>query len=395
MELEKSTIMFDNTEKAFAHKSTGELKFTSFIFKMMQNPNLVSIGTGATLLALKLHLPIEWLIKRTIFKQFCGGTTIQGCTEAYEMLRANNIEAILDYSVEGQESEATFDFVESELLRLIENAKKHAKIPTTCLKVTGLARLALLEKVNADLELSTDEKAEYNRVVKRLDNICKKAHSLEVKIYIDAEETWIQDAIDRLAEVMMVNYNKEKAVVFTTLQLYRHDRLSYLKDLIARGQSQGYKLGVKLVRGAYMEKEGERAAKEGRPTPIQPNKQATDDDYNAALKIVVKNINSTELCAGSHNEKSAQTLCDLIEEHALEKNDPRIFFSQLFGMSDNISFILASQNYNVSKYLPYGPVRDTMPYLIRRAEENTSVAGQMGKELELVLREIARRSSKN
>ena len=388
----KQFITFDNTEKAFAHKSKSELAFTRFIFKMMQNETLVDLSTSLTLLALKLHLPIQWIIKRTIFKQFCGGATIQDCTENYEMLRANHIEAILDYSVEGQEDEKTFDFVRDELLRLIDNAKKHARIPTTCLKVTGLARFAILEKVNADKELNHQEKAEYNRVISRLDAICKKAFDNDVKIYIDAEETWIQDAIDRLAEVMMQKYNQEKAIVFTTLQMYRHDRLAYLNSLIEKSKNQGFILGIKQVRGAYMEKERDRAKEKKYPSPIQPDKTSTDRDYNKGLEIMLANMDRVEICAGTHNEKSASYLAELMAKHGLENNDPRIFFSQLFGMSDNISFILADLGYNVSKYLPYGPVKDTMPYLIRRAQENTSVAGQMGKELSLVIKELERRN---
>lgn len=388
----KQFITFDNTEKAFAHKSKSELAFTRFIFKMMQNETLVDLSTSLTLLALKLHLPIQWIIKRTIFKQFCGGTTIQDCTENYEMLRANHIEAILDYSVEGQEDEKTFDFVRDELLRLIDNAKKHARIPTTCLKVTGLARFAILEKVNADKELNSQEKAEYNRVISRLDVICKKGFDNDVKIYIDAEETWIQDAIDRLAEVMMQKYNQEKAIVFTTLQMYRHDRLAYLNSLIEKSQKQGFILGIKQVRGAYMEKERDRAKDKKYPSPIQPDKASTDRDYNMGLEIMLANMDRVEICAGTHNEKSASYLAELMAKHGLENNDSRIFFSQLFGMSDNISFILADMGYNVSKYLPYGPVKDTMPYLIRRAQENTSVAGQMGKELSLVIKELERRN---
>lgn len=360
---------------------------------MMKNPSLVKVSTQATLIALKLHLPIEWIIKRSIFKQFCGGTTIKDCTQAYEMLRANNIEAILDYSVEGQEAEETFDHVRDELLQLIDNAKKHAAVPTTCLKVTGLARFALLEKVNDQNDLTDSEKLEYNRVIQRLDQICTKAHDLGVKIYIDAEETWIQDAIDRLAEVMMQKYNKDNAIVYTTLQMYRHDRLAYLDELIKKARSNDFKLGIKQVRGAYMEKERERAKEKGYPSPIQADKASTDRDYDAGLEKMIESIDLIEICAGTHNEKSSALLCELMHKQGLKNNDSRIFFSQLFGMSDNISFILAKRGYNVSKYLPYGPVRDTMPYLIRRAEENTSVAGQMGKELSLVSKELKRRSN--
>jgi proline dehydrogenase len=386
-------VDFGNTEVAFKHKSTGELRFTKFIFQLLGSPSLTRAMTSLTLLALKLHIPISWGVKPTIFKQFCGGTSIKDSLETYDLLRSNNIEAILDYSVEGQESEKSFEHVKNELLRLIDNAKTHSKVPTTCLKVTGLARFALLQKVTEGKDLNEKEKQEYNRVIERLNEICKKAHDNSVKIYIDAEESWIQIAIDRLAEVMMAKYNGQKAIVYTTLQMYRHDKLNYLEQLIEKSKKEGFVLGVKLVRGAYLEKENERAKKHNYPTPMQPNKESTDRDYNKALELVIENIDYVEVCAGTHNEKSAQLLVSLLEKKGLPSNHPHVFFSQLFGMSDNISFNLAHEGYNVSKYLPYGPVKDTIPYLIRRAEENTSVAGQMGKELSLVVKELNRRKN--
>lgn len=386
-------VDFGNTEVAFKHKSTGDLKFTKLIFQLLGNPSLNNTMTSLTLSALKLGLPITWGVKPTIFKQFCGGTSINDSRKTYQLLADNGIEAILDYSVEGQENEASFERVKNELLRLIENAKKHSKVPTTCLKVTGLGKFDVLQKVTENHELSNQDKLAYNQLVERLDTICKKAHELGVKLYIDAEESWIQIAIDRMAEVMMVKYNRKNAIVYTTLQMYRHDKLAYLKELIEKSKKENFVLGVKIVRGAYIEKENERAHKMGYPTPIQPNKESTDKDYNLALKEIVENIDNVELCAGTHNEKSSGYLVQLLEEKGYDNNHPNIFFSQLFGMSDNISFNLAHNGYNVSKYLPYGPVKDTVPYLIRRAEENTSVAGQMGKELSLVVKEIKRRKA--
>jgi proline dehydrogenase len=386
-------VDFNNTEIAFKHKSNGELRFTKLIFSLLGSPSMTSAMTSLTLFALKLGLPLSWAVKPTIFKQFCGGTSIDDSRKTYELLSSNGIESILDYSVEGQENETSFEHVKSELLKLIENAKQHSKVPTTCLKVTGLARFALLQKVSEGQELKQDEKLEYNRVVERLNTICAKAHELGVKIYIDAEESWIQIAIDRLAEVMMKKYNGDKAIVYTTLQLYRHDKLAYLKELILKSKQEKFVLGVKLVRGAYLEKENERAKKHNYPTPMQPNKESTDRDYNQALTEVVNNIDHVELCAGSHNDKSAMHLVSLLSAKGLVADHPHVFFSQLYGMSDNISFNLAHANYNVSKYLPYGPVKDTIPYLIRRAEENTSVAGQMGKELSLVVEELKRRNA--
>jgi len=384
---------FSNTEVAFKAKSSGELKFTSLIFKMMGSPGLVNSLTGLTTFALKIHLPIQWIIKKTIFKQFCGGEKIQECSSTYESLRKNNIEAILDYSVEGQSKEADFDKVRDELLQLVSNAKKHAKVPTTCMKVTGIASFSILEKVSANTELKEIEKQEYNRVIQRLEAICAKAFENGVKIYIDAEETWIQVAIDRLAEVMMQKYNGKEAIVYTTLQMYRHDRLNYLQVLIEKAINHNFFLGVKIVRGAYLEKENERANQKEYNTPMQPSKLSTDNDYNAALKLIMNNIQKVELCAGTHNEESAKLLCELMQEKGLDNSYKGIFFSQLYGMSDNISFNLAHAGYNVSKYLPYGPVRDTLPYLIRRARENTSIAGQMGRELTLITSELSRRKN--
>ncbi|MGB0402578.1 MAG: proline dehydrogenase family protein [Salibacteraceae bacterium] len=386
-------VDFNNTELGFKHKSNGELKFTKLILQMLGNSSLTNVMTGLTGIALNLKLPIAWAVKPTIFKQFCGGTSIQDSEKTFKMLASHGIEAILDYSVEGKENEKSFDDTQAELLKLIENAKQFSKVPTTCLKVTGLGRFGVFQKVSENAKLNQAEKLEYNKIIQRLDSICKKANNLGVKIYIDAEESWIQIAIDRLAEVMMRKYNKEKAIVYTTLQLYRHDKVAYLNDLIGMARGEKFILGVKLVRGAYMEKENERADKLGYPTPIQPDKTSCDNDYNKALSIVVDNIDVVEVCAGSHNENSAYHLISIMKEKDLDNNHPNIFFSQLYGMSDNISYNLAHAGYNVSKYLPYGPVIDTVPYLIRRAEENTSVAGQMGKELKLVVQELTRRKS--
>ncbi len=384
---------FDNTEIAFKAKTNGELRFAHFIFKILQNPALVSVLTSLTTFALKIHLPIEWAIKLTIFKQFCGGEKIKDCEGVYQLLRSNNIEAILDYSVEGQTKEEEFDHVRDELIRLVENATKNARVPTTCMKVTGIGRHEIFEAVSADKDLNEEQKLEYTRVINRLEAICRKAHELGVKIYIDAEESWIQKAIDRLTEVMMQKFNQQSAIVYITLQMYRHDRLSYMKELIEKTNKNNFKLGVKIVRGAYLEKENTRAEELDYLTPMQPTKMATDNDYNAAIKLAIENISVTEICAGTHNEQSILMLCNLMHENGIENNHPSIFFSQLFGMSDNISYNLAHNDYNVSKYLPYGPVRDTVPYLIRRAEENTSIAGQMGRELTLITKELKRRNS--
>lgn len=361
----------------------------------MGNATLVKLFSSLTLLALKLGFPIAYFIKKTIFKQFCGGESLEASQAAVAMLRKNNVEAILDYSVEGKNSEEAFEKTKKELIRLIENAKRFSKDPTTCMKITGLGRFELLEKITEHPEsLSEREMLEWSGVESRVEEICQAAHDLDVRIYIDAEDSWIQGAIDKLAEKMMRKFNGKRAIVFTTAQLYRHDRLAYVTMLIRDAAVRNYKLGVKLVRGAYMEKENERARSMGYPSPIQASKAATDSDYNACLKLVLDHIEHVELCAGTHNEDSCLYLVDLMKEHGLANNHPHIYFSQLFGMSDNISYNLSAFQYNVSKYLPYGPVKETVPYLIRRAEENTSIAGQMGKELRLVLEEKKRRKSK-
>jgi proline dehydrogenase len=382
---------FGNTEIAFRHKNDSALKRTRFVFSMMQDPFIVKLSTKLTLFALKWHLPIDGILKRTIFWQFCGGESMQECTNTYAMLREKGVEGILDYSVEGQENEATFDAVRDEISRLIDNAKTYARIPITCLKMTGIARFNLLQKVSEKKTLTDAENAEFIRIQGRLDHLCGKAAKQGVTFYIDAEETWIQPAIDNLTEGMMATYNREKPIIFSTIQMYRHDRLAYLDNLIQKARKEGWKVGMKIVRGAYLEKENERAQQLGYPTPMQPNKAATDRDYNAAVRLCVENIEDTAVCAGTHNEASCLLLAELLDEKRINKEHPHVFFSQLYGMSDNITFNLAALNYNVSKYLPYGPVRYTMPYLIRRAEENTAVAGQVGKELLLVNREIERR----
>lgn len=384
-------INFNDTTKAFAHKTNAELKFSYWVFKLMNNPTIVNVSSELALLALKLRLPIAGITKATVFKQFCGGETVTESKQVIAKLAEANVGAILDYSAEGGESEKEFDHTCSEIIKTIDIAAETPSIPVACMKVTGIARFGLLEKLNAKSDLSEKEKLESQKVIERLNKICTHAFNKNIPIYIDAEDYCIQDAIDQMAESMMMKFNQSKAIVFTTLQMYRWDRIEYLNKLIAKARANNIKLGIKFVRGAYMEKENERAKKGGYPTPIQPNKQATDNDYNKALEISVKNIDIVEICAGTHNENSSNYLTELMEQNNLAHNDARIYFSQLFGMSDHISFNLAAYNYNVSKYLPYGPVKTAIPYLIRRAQENTSIAGQMGKELRLILEEKKKR----
>lgn len=384
-------LSFDNTEKAFAAKSDKDLKRAYLLFKMVSRPFFVNVGKALTVFAFKLHLPIKGLVKKTIFKQFCGGENIDECKTRVEELGKSGIGTILDYSVEGKHSEEDLDKTAAEIISTTKIAKGNPLIPFCVFKVTGVARFELLEKVSAENELSEEEKKEYLRVVQRVDSICRNAYEADTPVFIDAEESWIQHAIDHLANTMMAKYNKQKAIVFNTVQLYRHDRLEFTKASCEKAKQNGFKLGLKLVRGAYMEKERDRAAEMNYPSPIQTDKESTDHDYNAALEFCLKNIDTVSICAGSHNEESALFLAGLLEKNNISKNDKRIYFAQLLGMSDHISFNLSADSYNVAKYVPYGPVKEVLPYLIRRAQENTSVKGQTGRELSLIIKERKRR----
>lgn len=387
-------LSFDNTQVAFSSKSDTDLNRSYWLFKMVGNPKFVDFGKSMTDFALKINFPIKWAIKPTIFKQFCGGESIEECNETIQALAKFHIGTILDYSIEGKEEESDFDATMRETIATIERAKGDKNIPFSVFKVTGLARFDLLNKVNENASLSDAEKAEFERVKNRVDAICKRGHELGVPVFIDAEESWIQDTIDMLADEMMEKYNKQKPLIYNTFQLYRHDRLDFLKSSLLKAKEKGFYLGAKLVRGAYMEKERERASQNGYPSPINPTKEATDEMYNNALKFCVENIDRIAICAGSHNEKSAMYLADLMLLREVPKNHPHIYFSQLLGMSDHISYNLSHEGYNVAKYVPYGPVKEVIPYLIRRAQENTSVEGQTGRELNLIMKEKQRRQKK-
>ncbi len=356
---------------------------------------MVSFGKSATNFAIKTHLPIKGIIKKTIFKQFCGGETINECDPTIQTLGKFGVGTILDYSVEGKTTVEDFDYTVKEIVATIEKAKGNPMIPFAVFKVTGISRFGILEKAN-DLStpLSDAEQKEFQEVQHRVDIICKKGFENNVPVFIDAEETWIQESIDRIAVEMMKKYNKEKAIVFNTAQMYRHDRYDYLVKEIEVARQGNYHLGIKLVRGAYMEKERKRAEEKGYPSPIQPDKAASDRDFNKALELIVDNIDVMALCAGTHNEESSLYLTQLIEKKGLKKDDNRLFFAQLLGMSDHISYNLAHDSYKVAKYVPYGPIKEVLPYLLRRADENTSVAGQTSRELSLLIRERKRRSGK-
>ena len=383
--------IFNNTEVAFSLKSDTELERAYFLFKLIESQPLVKIGTAVTNFALKAHLPVEGLIRSTVFDHFCGGVNEHDCLSVVDKMYTKGVSSVLDYSVEGKEEEAQFDAALEMILKTVDFAKERMAIPFAVFKPTGFGRIALYEKVGSGAELNEKEKEEWNRVVARFDKVCKIAHDKDVALLIDAEESWMQDAADDLVEEMMRKYNKQRAIVFNTLQMYRWDRLDYLKNLHDRANEDGFFIGMKIVRGAYMEKENARAEDKGYKSPICINKEATDKNYDAAIDYMIDNIDKMYIFAGTHNENSSYRLMQLCNEKGINKNDNRIFFGQLYGMSDNISYNLAEQGYNVAKYLPFGPVRDVMPYLIRRAEENTSVAGQTSRELDLIKKERSRR----
>lgn len=388
-------ISFDNTEIAFKYKTDKELKQAYRLFKLVGKPWLVQVGKKMVPFAFRFHLPISGIIRSTIFKQFCGGENIDDCDATIQKLFSYNVGTILDYSVEGQEKEEDFEKTKAEIIQTILKAKDNREaIPFAVFKMTGLARKALLEKANDEnTELTAEEKDELFRIIQRVDAICKTAHDNQVPLFIDAEETWIQDTMDRIVISMMAKYNKERCLVYNTVQLYRHDRIEFMKKGIQDAKEKGYHYGLKFVRGAYMERERERAQEMNYPDPIQPDKASCDRDFNLAIQLLMDNIDFCSICCGTHNEESSQFLTQLIKEKGLEKNDKRIYFAQLLGMSDHISFNLAHEGYNVTKYVPYGPIKKVMPYLLRRADENTSVAGQTGRELNLISKEWARRKN--
>lgn len=384
-------IDFENTEVAFSYRSDAELKRAYYMFKMLGYPSLVSLGKKVLVPAIEFGLPLQGLVRATVFKQFCGGETVEESNDVIERIKAYGVKAILDYSVEGNANEIEFEKTTEKLLKTIKAAEIQDAIPFAVFKVTGICRHELLEKKSSGLALNKEENEEWNRVRERVTKICAAGAIKGFPVMIDAEESWIQAGIDELAEEMMARFNTEKALIYNTVQMYRHDRLQYLKDVYERSLEQKYFLGIKVVRGAYMEKERERAQELGYPSPIQPDKASSDRDYNAAIDFIVSHIDRINLVAGTHNEFSSSYLVNLMEEKQIVANDPRIYFSQLFGMSDNLSFNLAHYGYNVVKYLPFGPVKEVLPYLIRRAEENTSVKGQTGRELQLIVDELDRR----
>lgn len=388
------SLSFNNTQIAFAHLSNMQLRKSFYLFKIMNNNYLVNVGTSLTNMALAFRLPISPFIRPTFFNHFCGGETLDDSKDNIAALGKYNVKTLLDYSVEGKETDTDFDHSLQQLLAGVAFAQNNMHVPVVVAKITGMARLGLLEQYHAGETLQPKQQKQWVRLRERLHTLCKAAQQANVILYFDAEESWIQIALDDLISEMMRTYNREKAIVYNTVQLYRHDRLAYLKVAHKTAQKEGYFLGVKLVRGAYMEKERQRAKDKGYPSPIQPDKAASDHDFDAALSYCIDHIEDIAFCCASHNEVSNLYLCELMQNHNIPPQHPHIWFAQLYGMSDNLSFNLAHEGYNVGKYLPYGPLHDVMPYLIRRAQENTSVAGQMSRQLQLLQKEMIRRGLK-
>lgn len=386
-------VSFEDTSIAFSSQSNAKLRKTYWLFSLMNRGWLVNLGTFFIKLALRLKLPIKFLIKNTIFEQFCGGEDIRDCESTIQNLHKAHVGTILDYSVEGEDTEKSFDETTLEVLRTIERASESQDIPFSVFKVTGIASTELLEAVQIGDSLNKEQKAEFDRVLKRMDTLCRRAYERNVRIFIDAEESWIQDTIDTLAYDMMHRYNHERPVIYNTYQMYRWESLDHLRRDTAEAQAKGYYLGVKLVRGAYLEKERLRAHEEEYQDPIQATKEDTDHAFNQAIDYCLEHRSTISICLGTHNEYSCEYCVQQMKQMGIQPNDSHIYFAQLLGMSDNISYNLANAGYNVAKYVPYGPVDTVMPYLFRRAEENKSIAGQSSREFNLVSDELKRRKS--
>lgn len=388
-----SQIQFDNTQVAFSYKSDAELRKANLIFTLVNHPSIASIATGLVKASLALKLPVKGVIKKTVFDHFCGGETIAKCKENIRHLAEYNVGTILDYSVEGAKTEEGFDHTCQEILKTFEAAKGNEHIPFCVFKITGMADAALLEKIQNGDKLQDEEYKAFDRVKQRVDAICAKAYEYQVPVLMDAEESWIQNPVDKLSYEMMRKYNKANAIVFNTFQMYRKDMLTNLKHAFHEAAMHDYFLGVKMVRGAYMEQERARAEDLGYADPICETKEATDDSFNKGLAFCIDQKQRITLMCGSHNEYSNRYLTVLMQKHGMLPDDKRVWFAQLLGMSDNISFNLAKAGYRVVKYVPFGPVASVMPYLFRRAEENTSVAGQSSRELTLIRKELQRRKN--
>ena len=387
----QTNTLFDNTKVAFALKNDSQLERAYFLFKMISNQPLVRIGTAATNFALKANLPVEGLIRSTVFDHFCGGVNEEDCLPVIDKMFTKGVSSVLDYSVEGKEQESTFDEARDKILKIVRFADEKEAMPIVVFKPTGFGRFYLYQKKGEGQIFTLEEQEEWDRIVARFDAVCSLAKDKDVEVLIDGEESWMQDAADALCEEMMRKYNSEKPIVYNTLQAYRWDRLEYLKGLHKRAKSEKFKVGLKIVRGAYMEKERDRAEEKGYKSPICESKLLTDENFNACMTYILNNLDVISIFIGTHNEESCYLAMEMMMTLGIDKKDNNVWFGQLYGMSDHISFNLAKEGYNVAKYVPFGPVKDVMPYLIRRAEENTSVAGQTSRELNLLKQERKRR----
>ena len=383
--------IFNDTETAFRLKSDMEINRAVLLFSVMGTPSLIKPGIALTKFALKAKLPITPIIKNTIFDQFCGGVTIEDCKPTMDQMDEVNLSSILDYSVEGKKTEEEFDAAYKVKLELIELAKEESEVPFAIFKPTALGRFKIWHKVSSHVSLNDKEKEEWERVQKRVEGLCEKAKELKVRLYADAEESWMQEAADNLMEKMMAKFNQNEALIFNTFQCYRWDRLEYIKELHEKAKEHGFKIGAKIVRGAYMEKENKRAKKRGQKSPICESKEATDVNFNSVMGYCLDHLEDFSLFIGTHNEISNYLALQIMEDKGIAKDDERVWFSQLYGMSDQISYNLAARGYNTAKLVPFGPVKDVVPYLLRRAEENSSVKGQTSRELNLLTREKERR----
>lgn len=384
-------IDFENTAIAFQQKSNRELKKAFWLFRMLASPAMVRLGSFFTHASITTGLPVKWALKPTVFNHFCGGESIEDCNDTIHELAEASVQTILDYSAEGKETDDDFEYTKGQIMATISKAAIEKSIPYAVFKPTGLARFGLLEKVQLGQALTYAEKREFSKAKRRFDEICDHAADLGVPVMVDSEESWIQDVVDNIVEELMLTYNHSRPLVFNTLQMYRHDRLGYLESFVKKARKKRHFSAFKLVRGAYMEKERERARKMGYPSPIHPDKNATDKAYDDAVAFCLKNIKDVAVCVGTHNEISCARAVEIMDEKQISKSHAHVSFAQLLGMSDHISYNLAATGYNVCKYVPYGPVTTVIPYLIRRAEENTSVAGQTTRELYLLRKELKRR----
>jgi len=385
-------MLLDNTKNGFTLKSNFELRKAYFLFKIISNKTLTNLGKLALEVSLKLRLPILFIVKGTVFEQFCSGETLDESFDTVKKLNNKNVKSYLHYSVEGLENEDSYDLSLNEVLSSIEFVAEKPILDFTVFKPTAIASTQILKKVSSNESLNEKEKILFDKSLNRFDKICLLAHKKDVKVLVDAEESWIQDAIDEIVLSMMIKYNKKKAIVFNTSQMYRHDRLNYLKNLHINSLKNNFFIGIKLVRGAYIEKENKRAKRNNYLSPICSSKELTDQNFNDGASFILSNLDKFSLFSGTHNEESIYKIINVMENNNINRNDPSIWFGQLYGMSDNITFNLASEGFNVIKYLPYGPIKEVIPYLIRRADENTSVKGQTSRELDLIRTELKRRS---